>query len=346
MIAVKGAKLSVVKCLLEFDNPVTPASLLLRDINGSIPLHVAVKNGHAKITKLLINASPTNGKSLFMEDGVGCTPLETAGLQYLLWKTDTSGFKGSIVSPPTITPLDRYTPPAQFSAPQFGVGPGQLTLTEHGLVTAPTPAVPQLFPMGSTSNAFSFASPTPAPSSSFQMALPSGGMQIASIGEEPSFNVSAIDLENRITPAYNRTSKKEVELLEEVIGSLEAEGRFKEKQNLERVLKEYVETCREEAAKWDIEPSEEKTDIEDTDTTQREETYRLISGAVKASSKRELVHLLDAQRAVAGALDDAVSKNYLRNRNMYVEGKKLEKRNGSVLLFPVNGNLFREDSEN
>jgi len=53
----------------------TPA-LLLRDINGFTPFHLAVKLGHSQIASLLAEASPP--EALYMETVVGATALETA----------------------------------------------------------------------------------------------------------------------------------------------------------------------------------------------------------------------------------------------------------------------------
>jgi len=53
----------------------TPA-LLLRDINGFTPFHLAVKLGFSKIASLLAEASPP--EVLYMETTVGSTALETA----------------------------------------------------------------------------------------------------------------------------------------------------------------------------------------------------------------------------------------------------------------------------
>ena len=53
----------------------TPA-LLLRDVNGFTPFHLAVKLGYSKIASLLAEASPP--EVLYMETVVGATALETA----------------------------------------------------------------------------------------------------------------------------------------------------------------------------------------------------------------------------------------------------------------------------
>ena len=59
----------------------TPA-LLLRNVNGFTPFHLAVKLGYSKIASLLAEASPP--EVLYMETAVGSTALETAAQRDLL----------------------------------------------------------------------------------------------------------------------------------------------------------------------------------------------------------------------------------------------------------------------
>ena len=59
----------------------TPA-LLLRNVNGLTPFHLAVKLGYSKIASLLADASPP--EVLYMETTVGATALETAAQRDLL----------------------------------------------------------------------------------------------------------------------------------------------------------------------------------------------------------------------------------------------------------------------
>ena len=61
-----------VKALVALKSP----ALLLRDINGFTPFHLAVKLGYSKIARLLVEASPP--EVLYMETVVGATVLETA----------------------------------------------------------------------------------------------------------------------------------------------------------------------------------------------------------------------------------------------------------------------------
>lgn len=60
----------------------TKAGLLIRNVNGSIPLHIAVSNSQSLTVKKLIDVSPA--ECLFTENGVGSTPLEIATLNVLL----------------------------------------------------------------------------------------------------------------------------------------------------------------------------------------------------------------------------------------------------------------------
>ncbi|KAF9808872.1 hypothetical protein IEO21_07710 [Rhodonia placenta] len=71
-LAVKRHHIDMVRILVE-----TKASpYLLRDVHGMTPLHIAIQEGRPKLTQLLIDASPVD--ALYMEDGVGSTPLEVA----------------------------------------------------------------------------------------------------------------------------------------------------------------------------------------------------------------------------------------------------------------------------
>ncbi|KIK54450.1 hypothetical protein GYMLUDRAFT_63236 [Collybiopsis luxurians FD-317 M1] len=56
----------------------TKAGLMMYDVSGSIPLHIAVANSQVKTVQKLVDNSPP--ESLFTENGVGNTPLEIATL--------------------------------------------------------------------------------------------------------------------------------------------------------------------------------------------------------------------------------------------------------------------------
>lgn len=60
----------------------TRAGLAIRNVYGSIPLHIAISKSQAKTVKKLIDSSPD--ECLFMENGVGNTPLEMSTLLDLL----------------------------------------------------------------------------------------------------------------------------------------------------------------------------------------------------------------------------------------------------------------------
>lgn len=86
-LAVKNGNIFGVTVLLPF----TPNKVfLLRDVLGNTVLHIAVGHSrtYAKITQLLLShpSAPTS-KMLYMENGLGDTPLDTLALTYLLRTT-------------------------------------------------------------------------------------------------------------------------------------------------------------------------------------------------------------------------------------------------------------------
>jgi hypothetical protein len=85
MMAIKSGNPQTVEFLLSFDHAVTNASLLIRDVNGSLPIHEATSRGYEKIVQLLLGStSPQMMTAMFTENGVGSTPLEIATFKYLL----------------------------------------------------------------------------------------------------------------------------------------------------------------------------------------------------------------------------------------------------------------------
>ncbi|KAH9023820.1 hypothetical protein EDB85DRAFT_2292737 [Lactarius pseudohatsudake] len=60
---------------------IKPAVLLLRDADGSTPLHVAVQNADTALAEVLLKHGPT--QLLYIENRVGQTPLEIASLKGL-----------------------------------------------------------------------------------------------------------------------------------------------------------------------------------------------------------------------------------------------------------------------
>ena len=60
---------------------IDPAILLLRDADGSTPLHIAVQNADTVLAELLLKHGPT--QLLYTENSVGQTPLDIASLKGL-----------------------------------------------------------------------------------------------------------------------------------------------------------------------------------------------------------------------------------------------------------------------
>jgi hypothetical protein len=79
VVAVKCGLTETTQATLEFG--VNPAIFLSKDADGSIPLHIAVQNTSPALAELLIQYGPT--EQLYMENSVGQTPLEIAGLKFL-----------------------------------------------------------------------------------------------------------------------------------------------------------------------------------------------------------------------------------------------------------------------
>ena len=79
MLAVKRQHAETVRTILEFG--IDPNILLLRDVDGSTPLHVAVRKTDVVIAELLLKYGPT--EHLYIENCVGQTPLDIASLTSL-----------------------------------------------------------------------------------------------------------------------------------------------------------------------------------------------------------------------------------------------------------------------
>ena len=79
MLAVKCQNAETVRTILEFG--IDPAIFLLRDVDGSTPLHVAVRKTDVVIAELLLKHGPT--ELLYTENCVGKTPLDIASLTSL-----------------------------------------------------------------------------------------------------------------------------------------------------------------------------------------------------------------------------------------------------------------------
>lgn len=76
MLAVKARRADVIKLLLDHKGEVVLPTLLMRNSDGSIPLHVAARKGFASIASALATYGPP--ESLHLENAVGDTPLEIA----------------------------------------------------------------------------------------------------------------------------------------------------------------------------------------------------------------------------------------------------------------------------
>ncbi|CAG7847199.1 SubName: Full=Uncharacterized protein {ECO:0000313/EMBL:CCA66774.1} [Serendipita indica DSM 11827] len=112
LIAVKKADSDIVKLLLSFDHPVTSQTLLTRDKQGNLPIHVAVRKGSPQLVQALFDANP---KTIFMENATGSTSLEYAEYLYALWLAQSGPKNQTYVPPLTWTPTSG--PPPILAAP-------------------------------------------------------------------------------------------------------------------------------------------------------------------------------------------------------------------------------------
>ncbi|KAG6806565.1 hypothetical protein H0H92_010828 [Tricholoma furcatifolium] len=78
LLAVKVGAIEAVRLITNF----TKATLLIRDVDGSTPLHCSIQRGYGNITEMLIESEPSD--SLYMENGVGEVPLDMALLKVTL----------------------------------------------------------------------------------------------------------------------------------------------------------------------------------------------------------------------------------------------------------------------
>ncbi|KAH9170814.1 hypothetical protein EDB89DRAFT_2230439 [Lactarius sanguifluus] len=79
MLAIKRKNAAIARVILEFG--IDPSVLLLRDADGSTPLHVAVQNTDTALAEVLLKYGPT--QLLYTENSVGQTPLDIASLKGL-----------------------------------------------------------------------------------------------------------------------------------------------------------------------------------------------------------------------------------------------------------------------
>lgn len=89
-----------VKTLMQFG--INTETLLLRDVDGSTPLHAAVNGGFPAVTQSLVDGYPKAG--LYLENGVGETALEITSRRELLLRTRTIFNKSTIRNDPPSAP--------------------------------------------------------------------------------------------------------------------------------------------------------------------------------------------------------------------------------------------------
>ncbi|KAG8933990.1 hypothetical protein FRC01_005887 [Tulasnella sp. 417] len=80
-VAVKKANLRLVELLVRTVKDAVVPALPLRDCTGATPLHSAILQGLPKIISHLISIAPA--EILYLENGVGSTPMEITGPKYL-----------------------------------------------------------------------------------------------------------------------------------------------------------------------------------------------------------------------------------------------------------------------
>lgn len=275
MLAVESGRRHIVEFLLKYDQPVTAATLNMRNAQGSIPLHSAIVQGRKEIIGALITTAQTCGNnSLFIENGVGSTPLELARFHYRLTAT---------------------------SLPNQNVSPDDWRgITEDG-------------PKDPTNDV------------------------IRTLSSQRYQNFQK----------WNAITVKDAEILEQIVQSLDAEGRFGDKPKARDVLMGYIEREKEAAKTWsECEAMRIRIGDMETNTAQEakkigtvlttiptwnirdeaekgqvvegsdfETSYELVRDAIQQSpvamrlkSIRGLVHLMDAQKAVDSALKAATEK--------------------------------------
>ncbi|CAG8620719.1 11185_t:CDS:2, partial [Acaulospora colombiana] len=268
MIAIKAGNLGVVEFLLSFHHPVTDASLLVRDANGSLPIHEATSKGYHKIVELLVRSKSAQAmKALCTENGIGSTPLEIAAFKHLL------GFDRELQS--------RFDGAA---------------------------ALPYTVPSLVVTNRLS------GPWTSARALLDSLKQMLDQL------------------PQINRITIEEYQALENIVVSLDEEGRFTNSPILQRVLREYVERAASaledhngNSAQKALVDEELKAVYSSAESNPSvgyagpkmpfvqnvvasqdiKATYEMIRNAIESSGlkrRRVLVHLLDAQKAVNSAM--------------------------------------------
>ncbi|KZT09270.1 ankyrin [Laetiporus sulphureus 93-53] len=127
-VASKFHRLDIVQLLLEGNT----RAITMRNVEGSTVLHIAIKNGNAKIAELLLGAAPA--EALYMEDSVGNTPLETA-IQRDLLRRVRQDFPCKIRMPdPLRQGLQEYTGRRSFDVAFHEAEIPRLKATVDGLL--------------------------------------------------------------------------------------------------------------------------------------------------------------------------------------------------------------------
>lgn len=168
-------------------------------------------------------------------------------------------------------------------------------------------------------------------------------------------------------PDTNRVTKEEAEELEAIVASLDQEGRFIGQPEIKRVLEEYVRrtqtavakseqisAARAEFKKQDDEMSPPTTVTAPKDpgltidTQDIKGTYDLVRDAVRSSGtrkRRELVHLLDAQRAVNSALVAATMRKSPYSGNQFYQGGTFDFKTNTYTTAEPKGDTSNEAEE-
>jgi len=145
LLCVKRRRVDLVR-MLTF-NPLTKASLLLRDVSGSTALHCAVLRELPVLTQILIDVIPPEG--LYMEDGVGNTPLEIATQRVQLYRT-RHGFPCQTEIPRSLSPaISNQISQVKFDLPRQELEVPRLRTTvnelmQEGRLTAGTKLATEL----------------------------------------------------------------------------------------------------------------------------------------------------------------------------------------------------------
>jgi hypothetical protein len=100
--AVDAGKASVVKALAAGD--IQPRALVARNLQGAVPLHLAIHKSSAEIAHTLLDAALRTGTDVDIENGMGDTPLEVARQKLWLQKTRDTRSMGGIQEPCLLTP--------------------------------------------------------------------------------------------------------------------------------------------------------------------------------------------------------------------------------------------------